>query len=81
MYITIINNYGRDNSTINFGAKGKNENSIALKGQGTNTHSNLPGTGDNAGMALLVSIVLIGGAAGLTTSTLRKRSYNNKKSA
>lgn len=77
--ITIINNYGRDNSTITFGAKGKNENSIALKGQSTNTHSNLPGTGDNVGMVLLVSMLVIGSAAGLTTSTLRKRARKHQK--
>lgn len=77
--ITIINNYGRDNSTITFGAQGKNENSIALKGESTSTHSNLPGTGDNAGMALLVSMLLIGSAAGLTTSTLRKRARKHQK--
>lgn len=77
--ITIINNYGRDNSTITFGAKGKNESSITLKGQNANTHSNLPGTGDNAGMVLLVSMLVVGSAAGLTTSTLRKRARKHQK--
>lgn len=79
--ITIINNYGHDNSTFTFGAKDKDGTTISLKGNNRGAKSLLPGTSDNASIMLLASMVLIGSAAGLATSNARRRSRKAQKSA